>query len=676
MFDDSKRKAVDLRGASKKESKSEILARAQRERAERERQRRARLSALLVQTTFRKHVDMSQLRATLRAQFDSERVEGLTFAQAAPVLASRLLLVHQHSEPSDDERRRWLLHAVLQSAASPDPSSNAAAIACASAEGAQRWGHLCRRLVHVCLPHLVPASAAAPAEPPIELAAANYLLDASRWSWTAHVPAAVAALLPTIASSSVLSLGRRGLDAAVAAALRRLLSPLHPLAAGAAAGAPGTSPLVAPVLALSIRHLHAACASPAAAAPSQPPPPPPPVAAMGAPAAASAAASAPLPSVILFARALLCDPLVLPSLPPSLLSLFFAPALAPAILALAPSATRLVSLLDPGDAPLAAAHFCANLALLLHSVSTGGGGAVGGAATVLGAALPSYVALLHGCLDPVAAALAHRAATGGLDASGEGGSDEEGGASSAPMEAEGGAAETGYAALCARLHGLVAPSHLAALWCAVLSPDAPPPVVACAPYLAAVSCELIYSGGGGGGGGGPLPSADGHGPSPRAMATLSAIAFSAELNCVGQLWHLTAAAQASWGTRLGGSLLALFATLTSHLLVAIDDTELFDAQRPFSTAALRPMCLALKTAALASYWPPPAASAAGRADHGPAHAPPPALAGALLRLVRQLFDRDARRSFMGGGADDWLADPARQTTIESLALRMDPRRVK
>jgi hypothetical protein len=48
-----------------------------------------------------------------------------------------------------------------------------------------------------------------------------------------------------------------------------------------------------------------------------------------------------------------------------------------------------------------------------------------------------------------------------------------------------------------------------------------------------------------------------------------------------------------------------------------------------------------------------------------------ALASALLRLLRQLYDRDCRRSFMGG-AQAWFAEAERQHTIESLAQRMDP----
>eukprot|EP00965_Chrysotila_dentata_P018505 616191-Pleurochrysis_carterae.AAC.1 len=50
---------------------------------------------------------------------------------------------------------------------------------------------------------------------------------------------------------------------------------------------------------------------------------------------------------------------------------------------------------------------------------------------------------------------------------------------------------------------------------------------------------------------------------------------------------------------------------------------------------------------------------------------PTPLRAPLLRLVRQLYDRDMRRSFMGGAAS-WLADASRLQTISSVAQRIEP----
>ena len=103
-------------------------------------------------------------------------------------------------------------------------------------------------------------------------------------------------------------------------------------------------------------------------------------------------------------------------------------------------------------------------------------------------------------------------------------------------------------------------------------------------------------------------------------------------------------------------------------LVTLDDAELFDGARPFGLETLRAICTALKQCAISAHWQTARErAAAGTAPGGP----PAALRVALLRLTQQLYDRDARRPFMGG-AQAWFAEPARQQMVESLAQRMDP----
>jgi hypothetical protein len=244
-----------------------------------------------------------------------------------------------------------------------------------------------------------------------------------------------------------------------------------------------------------------------------------------------------------------------------------------------------------------------------------------------------------------------------VDAIGEGGG---GGADEAAITAEEAAAAEG---LSTRLSLLGAPEHMAALWRALLATPSPrsAATIISATQLAAAFCELLY---------GSVGNATGAAVEPHTRARDALYRVALQPGAVAELWELTAAAQPEWHHAAGGALLCLFCACCSHLLIAIDDHEFFVRERPFAIATLRPMIGALKAAALATYWPPPHAAAAARAA-GVAGLPTPALVPTLLRLLSQLYDRDARRSFMGGPSA-WFADASRQQTIESLAQRMDP----
>ena len=112
-----------------------------------------------------------------------------------------------------------------------------------------------------------------------------------------------------------------------------------------------------------------------------------------------------------------------------------------------------------------------------------------------------------------------------------------------------------------------------------------------------------------------------------------------------RLWQLALLHRPTWGGAAGGAVLWAFCAAFSHLLVTLDDAELFDGARPFGLETLRTICTALKQCAISAHWQTARErAAAGSAPGGP----PAALRVALLRLTQQLYDRDARRPFMGG----------------------------
>ena len=399
MFDD-KRKKVDLRGKSKNDDRKAVLARAAKEREERAQVRLRLTAALTLQAAARSWRSTHQLNTALRAAFD-ERIAGLdaaTFAGHAPHLISLLLRFHRHAEPSDAGRRGQLLALLLQSAAQPGLETNACARTL-SEDGspADRWLHQMRRLAELCLPHLLDGgSSAAASVPTVELRALSYLLDASAWKWAALLPAAIQAGLPAFATAIALSAAKRDLFARSTVALRCLLPPPS-----------GSSPssLVAPLLALVVRGLYAACSGgdpPSAADGTSTPP------------------ACPPPAVAMLARELLCEPTLLTHVPSPLMSLLFAPALVPIVKALAPHARQLLATVTPPSPPGAApavvaqaqagvgslrlGHFGANLALLLSSAAAGRGGG-SAIVAVLGDALPSYLTLLFACHPSLARAL-------------------------------------------------------------------------------------------------------------------------------------------------------------------------------------------------------------------------------------------------------------------------------
>ena len=708
MFLDDRKKKVDLRGQSKKADRQTLLAKAAREREERALQRRRLTAANILQASHRARVDMRRLRTSLRASFDAalpppsaSLPPTAEFAAQAPILCRNLLLFHQHCNQGDQGRRKTLLSLYLHSAASTDATINACVRLCATgADGIKRWAYQVRRLAELCLPHLLVASdsdrsadAAAAAAVPVELRFASYALDASEWQWKSLLPAAAATFdLPQLASTAALVLSRRGLYTHATAALDAILPPA---AVQLSSALPiSTSPLIAPLLALLVRGVHAVCA-----APSMP------------------LSTSPEPPVGFVARGLLCHPTALSRVPTPLLTLLFAPALEPLVRSLAMACTAepgggLARLLmssretGPSASPVGSlpasieallllkeAHMCANLALLA-TVCSRADQAGSSLAVSLGDAVPEYIGLLHACRSAVAHALARprskkralpasppRAMAAVTAAAGSSSDENEDGDGLAPvpMEVEQDAAcsvdgisatrisaasaspddasAEEWDALSDRLRLLAAPEHISTLWLATLAPAASPRLVQCAPQLAIVMCELLYGDSAGSSSGG---ASEGRQPHARAAAALSALAFNSDAVC--RLWVLAASQQADWASDGGGALLSCFCSCFSHLLVAVDDEEFF-AGRPFPAATLRPMVQALKVAALATYWP--------SAAHGILSRPPPTLASALLRLLRQLYDRDMRRSFMGG-PQAWFADAARQQTIESLAQRMDP----
>ena len=221
MFDDVGPRRVDLRGASKKQDRRALLARAQREREERELQRKRTREAQRLQTCYRAHLDLSRARAAVRAWFDSDVVQ--PFAPRMAGLTRALLFFFSEAQLADTERLHRLLTLLLQSAAAEDANANACAAMCSTEDGAKSWQHLSRRLVELCLPRLLPPRASPTG---VELQAVLYLTDSARWSWRALLAPARATHVEMLAHRSQLELGRRGLHGAVAGALHALLPPL------------------------------------------------------------------------------------------------------------------------------------------------------------------------------------------------------------------------------------------------------------------------------------------------------------------------------------------------------------------------------------------------------------------------------------------------------------------
>ena len=254
MFDDSGPR-VDLRGASKKQDRRALLARAQREREERELQRKRAREALRLQTCYRAHIDLGRARAAARASFDSEMA--LAFAPRAAGLIRALLFYFSEAQPADAERLRRLLAQLLQSAAADEADANACAIMCATEDGAKSWQHLSRRLIELCLPRVLPPRSSPDG---VELQAVLYLTDATRWHWRPRLAPARATHVEMLAHRSQLELGSRGVHAAVAVALGELLPPLtrETVAAPPAPASPA-SLLLGPLLAVSMRQLLVAC---------------------------------------------------------------------------------------------------------------------------------------------------------------------------------------------------------------------------------------------------------------------------------------------------------------------------------------------------------------------------------------------------------------------------------
>ncbi|KAL1511301.1 hypothetical protein AB1Y20_006106 [Prymnesium parvum] len=617
MFFDggSTKKAVDLRGKSKKEDRQALIARAEKAREERERQRQRQRAAVQLQACFRSHLDLRRASTSERHAFDEACRRGhsslLTDGWAFKALTSSLLFFHRSAEREDSARRQVLMRMLLESAEGTSISTNVCAQLCSTADGAAMWQHQSRRLVQLALPGLraTQQPASGPPSASLELRVAIYLTESAHWSWASLLPSERQAELPGLAHATLKQLGPRGLHAAVVEATRALL--LH----GASPLEPSLAPLLQALLNLSARQLSQATRG--SASPSD---------------------------AWHFARAFLCTPSFLSELPEAVLADTFAPLLQPLLCALAADASRVSKLLPVGGAE---GVLCANLVHLVVVCAARASSPSTAIEQTLGRALPAYVALLHGCLPSIAAAMASprpsepHPSRQGVSAA----SDSEGepmDVQEEAVEAEGDARQREQVA--AQLRPLGTTEHMAALWHAALAAEGD----SCTLQLAAIFCQLLY--------GGVSRSTQ---PQPRAVAALSSIAFSSD--GVQRLWERTERAKAVWGEAEGGALLCVFCSCFSQLLVVVEDEEFFDGQRPFAAAQLVPMCRELMSHAIAMHWQP--------AEKG-RHAPVP-LRQALLRLLRQLYDRDARRSFMGGAAQ-WYADASRQAVVEALASRMDP----
>ena len=104
MFDDAPSR-VDLRGASKKQDRRALLARAQKEREERELQRKRLRAAVTIQACTRAHLDLKRARAAARGSFDAALAE--PFAPRAVALMRALLFFF--NESTDAMRLHQLL---------------------------------------------------------------------------------------------------------------------------------------------------------------------------------------------------------------------------------------------------------------------------------------------------------------------------------------------------------------------------------------------------------------------------------------------------------------------------------------------------------------------------------------------------------------------------------------
>lgn len=356
-----------------------------------------------------------------------------------------------------------------------------------------------------------------------------------------------------------------------------------------------------------------------------------------------------------FAREVLVEPCFLAQLPHALLASSFGPLLRPLLFALAADASQASRLLSPPlPSPFTTlpsaeveAAFCGNLLCLIFACSGVGWGRV---RVSVGEALPSLVQLLHACLPSLAAVIAPPASQAAGLASN---SDSEDGMASAMEGIEAGEGRQGGGgglreAIAAELSALRSAELTGALWHACLAHER-----GTLPLLASLFTGLLH----------PFPRSQ---PQPAAVAAISSLAFSSD--GVPQLWEETFARRHAWAEPEGGALLTVFClcfsqapaplpspalpcsppcltAACSQLLVVVEDEEFFEG-RPFSPSQLAPMCSELKAHALAMHWQPPPSS-------------PPAQREALLRLLRQLYDRDARRSFMGG-PERWFAEPSRQ----------------
>ena len=246
MFDDSGPR-VDLRGASKKQDRRALLARAQREREERELQRKRAREALRLQTCYRAHLDLGRARAAARASFDSEMAR-LCAESGRPHQGAPLLPV----QPAGGGAQ--LLAQLLQSAAADEADANACAM-CATEDGA-RAGSTSRAGSSSCAsPGCSPRSS--------RTASSCRLCCTSptrRWHWRPRLTPARATHVEMLAHRSQLELGSRSVHAAVAVALGALLPPLtrETVVAPPAPASPA-SLLLGPLLAVSMRQLFVAC---------------------------------------------------------------------------------------------------------------------------------------------------------------------------------------------------------------------------------------------------------------------------------------------------------------------------------------------------------------------------------------------------------------------------------
>ena len=557
MFFDggSGKKAVDLRGKSKKEDRQVrrllarfpmaypsqrralcwqmLIARAERAREEREKQRQRLRAALFLQSSIRARLDLRRVAADERTRFDAgchdeERQRAaISDAGTFVALTRSLLFFHSDAEPSDAERRRRLLQMMLQAAGSVDLSTNACAQLCGTVAGAATWQHQSRRLIELSLPHLADGAAS------LEIRCALYLTDPSGWRWASLLSAERAAALPQLARTTLLQLARKGLHAAVVRAVRPTL--------GAGAQLEGdTAQLAARLLGLSMRHALHACLPPPPGERTFFPPP-----------------------AWHFAREVLGTSGLVGELPPALVASCFAPILQPLVRTLALDVARLTLLLPPG--PLGAASLVGNLVQLV--AVCGAQPATAGAAAALGDALPSYISLLHACLPWFPSLAGGRRSAASRPSPPPGGSAPCSDSESEPMDtseaggpeatrpAEPGAAEAiaSRDRAAAQIRLLLAPDHIGLIWQAALAPSAAPPLVHAVPQLASVFCELLF--GGEGAGGQPRQS------QLQGMMGLHLLHFR---DNVPRLWELAAAVREGWGTAEGGSLLTVFCSAFSQ----------------------------------------------------------------------------------------------------------------